>query len=213
MLVNVNNQYIISVERIKIHQNVSQSDSMTDLGKGLLHSVHATAGREDRLPQVTSPILRCNIKLTLSEGLPQLFGNPLHRLGRDLGPKVTVKRRRCSSLSKESKCITSFLTYWACFPFMLNTFSYFYCGLAQYWLNYFSHLFQTICLLYFSALHLGLYCIHWHFAHVYLWNSWLGFYTITCTLNLLLSCFTDVKQEKIVWDQIQTDTWNCYNHY
>lgn len=81
------------------------SDSMTDLGKGLLHNGHASAGREDRLPQVISLILKWNINLTLSECLHQLFGNPLHRLGRDLGPKVTVKRGRCSSLSKESKCI------------------------------------------------------------------------------------------------------------
>lgn len=71
---------------------------MTDLGKGLLLTGHASAGREDQLPQVISLRLRGNINLTLSEGLQQLFGNPLHRLGRDLGPKVTVEWRRCSSL-------------------------------------------------------------------------------------------------------------------
>lgn len=31
---------------------------------------------------------------TLSEGLPQLSGHPLHGLGRDLGAKVPVKWRR-----------------------------------------------------------------------------------------------------------------------
>lgn len=46
------------------------------------------------------------MNLTLSERLNQLFGNPLHRLGRDLSPKVPVKRRWCSSLSKEERGIT-----------------------------------------------------------------------------------------------------------
>lgn len=81
------------------------SDSMTDLGKGLRHNGHASAGREDQLPQVTALILKWSINLTLSECLHQLFGNPLHRLGRDLGPKVAVKRRWCSSLSKESNVL------------------------------------------------------------------------------------------------------------
>lgn len=42
-----------------------------------------------------------NINLTLSERLHQLFGDPLHGLGWDLGPKVPVKWRRCSSLWKK----------------------------------------------------------------------------------------------------------------
>lgn len=85
---------------------------MTDLGKGLLHNGHASVGREDQLPQAISLTLKWDINLTLSECLHQLFGDPLHRLGRDLGPKVTVKRRRCSTLSTESKCVISlhFLT-------------------------------------------------------------------------------------------------------
>lgn len=72
---------------------------MTDLGKGLLHNSHTSVGRKDQLPQVVA--LERNIHLTLPERLHQLFGNPLHGLGRDLGPKVTVKWRRRSSLSEE----------------------------------------------------------------------------------------------------------------
>lgn len=60
----------------------------------------ASAGREDQLSQVVSLALKGNVNLTLSEGLHQLFGHPLHRLGGDLGPKVAVKWRRCSSLWK-----------------------------------------------------------------------------------------------------------------
>lgn len=52
--------------------------------------------------------------LTVSECLNQLFGNPLHRLGRDLGPKVTVKRRRGTSLSKELSSITLLLQNMLC---------------------------------------------------------------------------------------------------
>ena len=40
---------------------------------------------------------------TLSERLRQLLGDPLHGLGRDLGPKVAVERRRCPSLPKQRK--------------------------------------------------------------------------------------------------------------
>lgn len=86
---------------IKMHQNARQSDSMTDLGKVLLHNSHASVGREGRLPRVISLVQKKIWKPTLSERLHQPFGNPLHRLGRDLGPEVTIKRRRRTSLSKE----------------------------------------------------------------------------------------------------------------
>lgn len=87
-----------------MYQNASgRSDSMTDLGEGLFHSIHRLGGAIT----ITSLIRRWNMKRTLSEGLPQLFGDPLYRLGRDLGPKVAVERRRCSSLLREPKYIFS----------------------------------------------------------------------------------------------------------
>lgn len=49
---------------------------------------------------------------TLSEGLPQLSGHPLHGLGRDLGAKVPVKRRRGSPLSDRLTVTTWALEWW-----------------------------------------------------------------------------------------------------
>lgn len=45
-------------------------------------------------------------ELTLSEGLPQLSGHPLHGLGGDLGAKVTVKRRWSAALSDSLQTFT-----------------------------------------------------------------------------------------------------------
>ncbi len=60
-------------------------------------------GRIDYLTE-----LEWDMKLTLPEGLPQLFGNPLHRLGRDLGPEVTVKWRWSTSLQNNHNVIHLF---------------------------------------------------------------------------------------------------------
>lgn len=83
---------------------------MTDL----LHNGHASVGREDQLPQVLSLTPERNINLTLSERLSQLFGDPLHRLGRDLGPKVAVEWRRCSSLSEETQNNRTMFVFHTC---------------------------------------------------------------------------------------------------
>lgn len=83
-----------------MYQSVSQSDSMTDLWWG---EVGVTSqGRGGVYHRSLHRLSATITERTLSEGLPQLLGDPLHGLGRDLGAEVAVERRRSSSLSKES---------------------------------------------------------------------------------------------------------------
>lgn len=85
-----------------MYQSVSQSDSMTDLWWGEVGVTSLLQGRGVVYHRSLHRLSATNTQRTLSEGLPQLLGDPLHGLGRDLGAEVAVERRRSTSLSKES---------------------------------------------------------------------------------------------------------------